>query len=341
VALDEHAETLAQLGDQLRRPGDAGVLAEAEYPRDQLTRVGVGGEEDRTGVGLGGSDLAIATEVALDLPGDPLRHPHLGAPDGVAELPVDAVCVAARIEVVGALEVMLGLGRVADLAPDAAEAEDPDRRALVRAPDDVELTALIEQLVGVDSAGGDDVALHRVIVEDDRLAPEDRGLDLGQAQRDLMPARRAGDAQRDRALLGRRQRARAAPGDLLQGQAQRLGVGELAIEQLQRRAQRGKLLVGEGDRRQVEVLRRQRVVLLLDQAVDRLLDREHDAERLKLGAVGVEPSRERVLVHHAVSLDITPDLGRGDRATLGHEIRDERELTDQFLGVLGHPRPRL
>jgi hypothetical protein len=88
----------------------------------------------------------------------------------------------------------------------------------------------------------------------------------------------------------------------------------------------------------VEVLGRQRVVLLLDEAVDGLLDRERDPERLQLGAVGVEAPRERVLVHHAVSLDVAPDLRCGHRPTLGHQIGDQRELTDQFLGVLCHPR---
>ena len=51
------------------------------------------------------------------------------------------------------------------------------------------------------------------------------------------------------ALLGRAQRARAAPGDLLQRQPQRLGVGEFAVEQGERGLQRRQLLVGEGDRR--------------------------------------------------------------------------------------------
>ena len=73
-------------------------------------------------------------------------------PIGVAELPVDPVRVGARIEVRRALEVVLGLGRVADLAADPRQPEDADRAALVRAPDDVELAALVEQLVGVDLA---------------------------------------------------------------------------------------------------------------------------------------------------------------------------------------------
>ena len=130
----------------------------------------------------------------------------------------------------------------------------------------------------------------------------------------------AGDAERDRALHRRVERARAAPGDLLQREPQRLGVGELAVEQVQRRPQRRQLVVVELDRRQVEVLRRQRVLLLLHLAVLRLLDREHDAERFELGAVRVEAPRERVLVHHAVALDVAPDLRSCHRPPLGHQV---------------------
>ena len=87
-----------------------------------------------------------------------------------------------------------------------------------------------------------------------------------------MPAGRRGDAQSDRALLGRTQRAGSPPGDLLQGQAERLGVGEFSVEQAQCRLQGRQLLVGEGDRRQVEVLGAKRVVLLLGSSIGGTLD---------------------------------------------------------------------
>ena len=145
--------------------------------------------------------LPVAAEVALDLPGDPLADPDLGGPDRLAELPVDPVGVRARVEVRRALEVVLGLGRVADLAADPRQPEHADRAALVRAPDDVELSALVQQLVGVDAARADLVALHRVVVEHDRLAAEDRGLDLRQPLRDVVAAGGAGDPERDRVLL--------------------------------------------------------------------------------------------------------------------------------------------
>src|SRR5437660_455492 len=98
------------------------------------------------------------------------------------------------IEVGRPLEIVLGLGGVAHLAPDPGQAEHPDGIALVGAADQVELIALVEELVGVDLARAHVVALHRVVVEHDRLAPEDRRLDLGQALGDVMAAGRAGDS---------------------------------------------------------------------------------------------------------------------------------------------------
>ena len=108
--------------------------------------------------------------------------------DRLAELPVGAVGVLARVEVGRALEVVLGLGRVGDLAADPREAEDAERVALVRVAEEVELAALEEQVVGVDLARADLVALHRVVVEGDRLVAEDRRLDLGQALREVVAA---------------------------------------------------------------------------------------------------------------------------------------------------------
>src|SRR3546814_16932099 len=59
------------------------------------------------------------------------------------------------------------------------------------------------------------------------------------------------------------------------------------------------------------------------------------------GAIRIETARESVLVHPAVALDIAPDLKRCDGASLSHEIRDQRELPDEFFGVLRHRQRRL
>ena len=128
-----------------------------------------------------------------------------------------------------------------------------------------------------------------------------------------------------------------APGDLLEGEAQRLGVGEAAVgEQREGGAQRGQLVIGELDRFEVEVLRRQRVELGLEEALARLLDPELDPEALELGPVGVEAPREGVVVHVAVALDLALDLQGGNRPALSHQERDQRELADQLLCVLRH-----
>ena len=172
-------------------PRTADVLAEAQHPATpsgERWRTSVR-EDDRAVVV--GSDLAEAAEVALDLPGDALGDAQLGGPLRLAELPRGAAGVLARVEIARrALEVVLGLRRVGDLAADARQAEDAQRAALVRVAQEVELAALEEQVVRVDLAGARLVALHRVVVEGDRLVAEDRGLDLGQALRRARGRRR-------------------------------------------------------------------------------------------------------------------------------------------------------
>ena len=100
-------------------------------------------------------DLAVGAEVALDVPGDAVGHPDLRGALPVAELPRDAARVLARVEVGGALEVVLGLGGVGDLAADAREAEHAHGVALVGVADEIELAALEQQQVRVDAARGD------------------------------------------------------------------------------------------------------------------------------------------------------------------------------------------
>ena len=121
------------------------------------------------------------------------------------------VGVGARVEVGGAAEVVLGLGRVGDLAADPREAEDAQRLALVGVAEQVELAAAEEQVVGVDLARAELAALHRVVVEGDRLVAEDRRLDLRQALRELVAAGRGGDAERDAALVRRLRAGSGAP----------------------------------------------------------------------------------------------------------------------------------
>ncbi len=342
VALVEQAEAALGLLAQLVGAEHLGVLAPAQHPGDQLARRGVVGLEDRAlargAIGLlRRAQLAVGAEVALDQPGDAVADEDLRRAPDLAQLPVGALAVVAAVEVLGRREVVLGLGGVADLALDAREAEDAHRIALVRVADQVELAAAEDEVEGVDLALRGLVALHRVVGELDRLAARDRRLDLGEALGEVAAAGRGGHRHLDRGALALLERVRVTPGDLLQGEAQRLGVGEFAFgEQQQRRAQRRQLVVGELDRVEVEVLRRQRVELGLEEALARLLDPELDAEALELGAVRVEAAREGVVVHVAIALHLALDLEGRNRPPLGHQERDQRELADQLLGVLRH-----
>jgi hypothetical protein len=223
---------------------------------------------------------------------------------------------------------VLGLARVRDLVLDSREPEHTDVVALVRVADEIELTAPIEQVIRVDFPFRALVALDRVVDELDRLAPRDGGLDLRQALRELTPAGRGGYRHGDRALLGGSEGARAAPGELLESQAQRLGVREAPVEQRERSLKRRQLAVVELDRRQVEVLRRERVELGLEVPLGRLLDLERDAERLQLRPIRIEAAGERVVVHLAVALHVLLDLERGHGPALRHQERHERKLAD-------------
>src|SRR5207244_13026662 len=113
----------------------------------------------------GQADLPVAAGMALALRRDWLRGEYLRSSLLLAELPVGTVGVGARVEVLRAAEVVLGLGGVGDLAADAREAEHADRLALVREAEQVELPALEQQVIGIDAARAHLVALHRVVVE--------------------------------------------------------------------------------------------------------------------------------------------------------------------------------
>jgi hypothetical protein len=89
-------------------------------------------------------------------------------------------------------------------------------------------------VIGIDLALRVLVALDRVVAELDRLAAGDRRLDLGQALGELASAGGGGDGYRDGALLGRAERARPAPRELLEREPQRLGIGEAPVEQRER-----------------------------------------------------------------------------------------------------------
>jgi hypothetical protein len=341
VAAAEQLAPLLGLGGELGRLEDGRVVAPAEQPGDELAGGGELGLEHRALAALavavaGRLDLAVLAVVALDEPVDPLAEEDPCGPLARAHLPVGTGCVVAAVETAGRAEVVLGLARVGDLALDPREPEDADGIAFVGVADQIELAGAEDEVVGIDLAVHRRVALHRVVAELDRLPARDRGLDLREALRQLAAAGRGRHRHLDRCVGSAVERALPPPRDLLERQPQRLGVGELAVEQGERGPQRSELRVGELDRGQVVVLGRQRVELGLEEALAWPVDLERDPEALELGAVGIEPARERVLVHRAVPLDLLLDLERRDRAAIRHQERDQGQLADQLLGVLGH-----
>ena len=172
----------------------------------------------------------------------------------------------------------------------------------------------------------------REVREDDRLLLRDGAFELGEARGDLGGVATARKVERY-ANRGRLlQHARAAQREVLQREAQRRCVGELALEQEQARVERGELAVGEVQRRQEVVLARERVELLAGELVAIRLDRH--AQRQELGAIGVEATGKRLVGHVVVALDGVLGVARSDRPLLGHDVRHQRELADQLVGVM-------
>ena len=147
-------------------------------------------------------------------------------------------------------------------------------------------------------------ALRAQVAELDRPLLRDRGLELRQAAGELGGVVRRAHAH---ALgrLGRRLREPGAPErEVLEREPERLRVGELALEVVERGLERRELVVVELEPVEEVVLRAERVQLFAGELV--ALRLEGHAERGELGAIGVEPARERLVGHLRVALDVRP-----------------------------------
>ncbi len=133
--------------------------------------------------------------------------------------------------------------------------------------------------------------------------------------------------------------ARAAEREVLQRQPQRLGVGELALEQVEAGLERRELVVGQLERRQEVALRAHVVELLARVLVALRVQRHPEGDQLR--PVGVEPPRERLVGHLLVALDAALDVACGHRSPLRHQERDQRELADQLVSVVRQPAASL
>ena len=319
------SSALRDLVHELGRRERARAAVLAEHPRGELLEVGVRRAEDVV------FDLAAA-DGALDPPGGVGVELDLGLALEVAELPALAAAEARRgrsrpaggSRARGAWRsgCLRARGKPGTCAGRAVEVEsDQVPRALLR-----------EERVRVDRALGLGVARDRPVAELDRALLRDRVLELRQAPRHLDGV--VGVAQLDahRALGRRLHLAGPAERQVLEREPQRLGVGELPFEQVERRLERGQLVLLELELGEEVLLGAQRVELLAGELV--ALRVERDAEGDQLGAVGVEAAREGLVGHLRVALDVRLHVPRGDRPALRHEEGDERELADELVGVV-------
>ena len=169
----------------------------------------------------------------------------VASPTGLAELPVLLAAVLGRLEFLRHAEVALPPGREADVAADARDAEGAHGVAVVVVADHVPGAAVGEEGIRVHRALGLDVAADRVVRELDRPLLRDRVLELRQPAGHL--GRVVGIADLDaHGGLGRLLvEAGPAESEVLEREAQRLRVGELALEHVERGLQRRELVLLE------------------------------------------------------------------------------------------------
>ena len=231
-------------------------------------------------------------------------------------------------------EVALAARREPDVAADARDLERARRAAIEVVTDDVPVALVETQRIRVHRSLAGPGAAGAPVPEADRALLRDRGLELRETTGELRRVVRDADAH---ALGGVRRRlgeAGAPEREVLQREAERLRVGELALEVVERGLERGELVVVEVEPLEEVVLGAQRVELLAGELVSLRLQR--NAERGQLRAVRVEAARERLVRHLAVALDVRLDVTGRQEASLGHEEGDERELPDQLVGVVRH-----
>ena len=183
------------------------------------------------------------------------------------------------------------------------------------------------------------VARDRPVVELHRALLRDRALELRQPARHLHRVVRVEHLDAERRLGRRLGEARPAEREVLEREPQRLRIGELPLEQVERRLKRRELLVLELELGQEVLLGAERVQLLAGELVPLRLERH--AEREELRAVGVEASRERLVRHLGVALDVRLDVARRQRPPFRHQEGHQRQLADQLVRVMRHPQRTL
>ena len=269
-------------------------------------------------------------------PGGVALHLDPRDADLLSDLPRPRDAMGIDVELRRLTEVALAPRREADVRPDPRDAERAGRFAVEVVPDDVPDALVESQRVWIEPALGLALAGRRPVAKLDRPLLRDRRLELGKSRGEL----RGIVGRRDPDALGGRGGRVPEPGpterEVLQREAERLGVCELPLERVERRLQRGQLVLLQVELVEEVVLRAERVELLARELVP--LGHERHAERGQLGAIRVEAARERLVRHLGVPLDVPLDVAGGQRPPLGHQERDEGELPDQLVGVVRHER---
>ena len=304
----------------------ASVLA--QDPRRELLDGGVFGDEDAV------LELSRVPEGAFHPPGRVACELDARLADEVADLPRRPAAVLVDVEVGRDPEVALASRGEANVAADPRDAEGADVLPVEVLSDHVPAAVVREQAVRVDRALALPVAGDRVVRELDRALLRDRALELAEAARHLWRVVGVGHLDAYSRLRRGLVEPRAPEREVLERQPERLGIRELAFEQVERRLEGRELVVVQLELVEEVVLGSQRVELLAGELVSLRLQRH--PERQQLGAVRVEPACEGLVGHLRVALDVGLHVAGGQWPALRHQVRDEGELPDQLVGVVRH-----
>ena len=189
--------------------------------------------------------MAGAAVRALDPPGRVAGELDPGLADEVADLPRRPAAVGVDVEVGRDAEVALATRREADVAADPRDAERADVLPVQVLADHVPAAVVRQQPVGVQRPLALAVPRDRVVRELDRPLLRDRALELAQPAGHLRRVVRVEHLDSDGGLRRRLVEPRAAEGEILQSEPERLGVRELPLQEVQRGLQGRQLLVVE------------------------------------------------------------------------------------------------
>ena len=188
---------------------------------------------------------AVLSVCPLDPPGGVVAHLDPGLAGQIADLPGRAVAERLDVELRRQPEIPLPASREADVATDPRDPEGADVLPDEVLAHDVPGAVVLKQRIRIERPLLLRVARDRPVVELDRALLRDRALELSEPSRELGGV--LGVEHLDpKGRVGRRLgESWAAEGEVLQREPERLGVGELAFQEVERRLQGGELVVLE------------------------------------------------------------------------------------------------